>query len=250
MSPPPPRAQAGALPFTPWDARLFARTLLLAVGLGTLVLAVGAATDEQSALWSDRLVRLGALSPAWAGAAFGLAKSQAQRRGEGRTLALLGVGPRRVWAGAWAAASLLGFAFALALLARAAPLRSLFPALEPSPWRRAGERFEAPGLGLEWAPPDERFGFATPVPDERPGHPRSWLVLALAALALLVPLWLALPARVLERVAVGLVAVSAALFAFHLVARGASGAVLLVAPALLAADVARLDARARRRPLA
>lgn len=243
-----PRAPARALLATPWDARLGARTLLLAVGLGAIVLAVGAATDEQGALWSDRLVRLGALAPVWAGAAFGLTKGQAQRRGEGRALTLLGVGPRRLWAGAWLAASSLGLAFAAALLHHNAPLRSLFPALEPSPWRRSVEGFEAPGLGMSWAPPDERFGFLVPLADPRPGPPRLWLVAALGALSLLVPLWLAAPARTLERLVAGLATIATALFAFHFVAGGAPGAWLLAAPALLVADLVRLDLRARARP--
>ncbi len=250
MAPTTPRALARTLRPTPWDTRLFARTLLLAAGLGALVLAVGAATDEQSALWTDRVVRLGALAPVWAGAAFGLTKGQALRRGEGRALTLLGVGPRRLWAGAWAASSGLGLLFAAALLARVMPLRSLFPALEPSPWRRAGANFEAPGLGLRWAPPDDRFAFFAPLGGSQPGPPRPWLVVALAAFALLVPFWLALPARTLERVAAGFVALALALFVFHLVARGAPGAWLLAAPGLLAADAARLDARARARPFA
>jgi hypothetical protein len=248
MPPPTPRAPAVALPTTPWDARLFARTLLLAAALGALVLGVGAATDEQGARWPDRLVRLGALAPAWTGAAFALTKSQAVRRGEGRALALLGLSPRRQWAGAWAAASGLGLLFALALLAPEAPLRSLFPALEPSPWRRAGERFEAPALGMQWTPPSERFAFAAPLVDPRPGPPRPWLAAALAALAVAVPAWLALTAPAAERFAVGLASVAAALFAFHFVARDAPGAWLLAAPALLAADLARLEARARALP--
>jgi L-asparaginase / beta-aspartyl-peptidase len=248
MAPSTPRAPARALPVAPFDAHLAARTLLLAVGLGALVLAVGAATDEQSALWSDRLVRLGALAPAWAGAAFAIAKGQARRRGEARALALLGVGPLRLWAGAWLAASSLGVAFAAALLHRAAPLRSLFPALEPSPWRPAGGGFEAPRLGLNWTPPAEHFAFTTPLEGAAAGPPRLWLVAALVALAPLVPLWLALPGRTLERLALGAAAVASALFTFHLVAGGGSGAFLLAAPALLAADALRLDLRARAQP--
>ena len=232
---------------TPWDQRLFGRTLALSCLLAGVVWGVAAATDEPQSTWFDRLARLAALSPLVGGSAVSLVAAQGQRRGEWRTLATCGQSVLLTARGAILAAGMLGlFAAGFLALGRGS-LRALFPTLTSSPWQRTAEGFTAPKLGMHWALDAAAVSFFPPVaPTPANVAARFWVAAMVTGSAWLVPCWVSLPCHAAMRLAVGAAAVGSALVAFHVAAVGAPAFWILLPAVIFAAHTWVLWQRSQR----
>jgi hypothetical protein len=222
----------------PWDRRLFYRTSVLQGLLTALLLMVAVATDEAQSTWTDRLVRLAALSPALGAVAVALLRQQGSQRGEWRAWELMRQHPlRAAWGALLAAAGSSAF-LAIAVLGTASSLRSLFPRLPPVPWQRTPAEFVAPTLGMAWDGHSDNVRFFTPIATDSTGtQARLWAIVVTSALACLLPFWAALRCHGLQRIAVGVATVMIAIGCFHRTAMGYSGAWLLAPVLLLAMHV-------------
>ncbi|MCS6900932.1 MAG: hypothetical protein RMJ98_12475 [Myxococcales bacterium] len=234
---PPPRS---LWRLSPLDRRLALRTAALTSLLTGIALLVLARTDEPGSTWSDRLLRLAALTPALASVAASLLVRQMGARGEALALALTGAPPLRCFFGVALGGALIGVPASLLGVTLAPSLRALLPVVTTSPWVAAPGGFLAPSLGLQLARPGAEVVFQEATTALPPAPERWPIALALALASWVAPWWAALPCAPLPRLAVGICAVLGAITAFHAVALGASGLWLLSPCVLLVLHGLRL----------
>jgi len=218
---------------TPWDQKLFLRSMGLCVLLALVVVMVQTATDEPGSTADDRLVRLGAISPVVGLAAVGLVLGQGAKRGEWLALRALGLAPWAMARGASAAAALFGTIMSLVLLVPFFSLRSLFPALPAPRWLPITPGLFISELGFRWDPQQPWIEFFDPVTvGSTAAFPRLTTWACFAGLSLVLPLWATLPCSPWQRGVMLTATIGITLLELHKVAIGASHYGLLV-PLLL-----------------
>jgi hypothetical protein len=187
-----------------------------------VALLVMACTDEAGSGWTQRGLRLAAMTPALAGLAAGALARQREARGEERALALCGARAGRRALGFGLGGALLGPAVLLGVLA-APDLGALLPVLERSSWGPSVAGFEAPALGARVEEPGGAVRFEAPREEGRRARPdRRVLGLALAVACWVGPWWAALPCGGRGRALGAAGAVLGAITALHAIAMGAS----------------------------
>ncbi len=213
-----------------------------ALGLG-LALSVMLLTEEPFSTWPQRVARLCLFAPAVSALASGLSLSQARSRGELVALAALGASPQRVARGPSLAAWAVGLLAALLVASPAADLSAVFPAV------RASAHWTVTELGFSDAQHgvlvdfERALRFVPGVVPATAGVRVQGLAgaIAVAPLALVLPVWVAAGIPPALRAVVVAVALGMLLVALHAVAAGRLGAAWLAAatlPLLLQAAVA------------
>jgi len=236
---------------TPYDLKLFARSAAFGLLLCALTLVVMVATDGATTDHAGKAARMAAFAPLLGAIGGGMARVQAQLRGEPVALQSIGVSYARTFSGALVGALLIGLAGAGALATELTDLNALLPTLREPSWvpegvddwrsRYDGVVLRGATLQFDFVAPEVRVDAAVPS--------RGPIVAAVAATALALLVWLARPARAALRIVVGFGAVAATVAVFHFVAaRRCNGWMLLAGPGLLLAHVAldELHTRARR----
>lgn len=218
---------------TPLDRLLAFRTLRIELLLALLALIVGAATDEATATWADRLTRLAALLPLLGAAAVSIVVTQLQRRGELTALHLVGASPSRSVMGALIAAASIGQIGAIAI-ASGLPLGSLFPVSKVAGWSRSDGAFTLPTHGLTILDSGELLTTDVIANPSLP-FPRLATVIAIAAMSAVTPWWATLKCGLIERAAVASTTLALLILTFHVAATGQGAWSLLAAPFLLCA---------------
>jgi len=203
-----------------YDRALLGRTLALTLIVGVIALGVAVATDEAYSTWRMRTARMSAFTPALAALGASLVLSQARARGELRALAALGHSPWRVALGPMVAGWLFGLAACAAVLSPWSDARALFP-LVPSPetWAWDGTALADLTHGVQVQPSGE-LSLLPGQPADGAGFVPTGKAAALAVgpLAMVAPLWIAMPVKLGARAA-GIVSTSAlAVVLLHAVA--------------------------------
>jgi hypothetical protein len=234
---------------TAYDRRLGARAAGIAAIAVAVTLLVIVATDEGGP-WALRLGMLAALAPV-AGTLGTLGAARlAAARGEVRALAAIGVTPERAAAGAVTGGALVGVTGPAAAAIGIGDLAALFPRPALGRHRIAdGDGLRELALGIRVGP-HGAVTLGAPVASTAvalPGSATAFAIAALAAAAVVCPVWIAAAGGPpLRRGAVFTAAVVAAIGAFQAVAAGRlPPAALTAAPLVLLIDVAAARYRAR-----
>lgn len=219
---------------TPLDRQLLARSLLISVTLGALLLFVAALTDERDTTWPDRAARFAALWPIVSAVAVAMVKLQLQRRGELLALQLTGASPWRALRAALVGNTVVAMMSSIVLCV--VPLKALFPAATQRPQFAAvssgilhpsrGVFLDHPQATPTWFSAEEIASF---------NAPRVMVVLAVLWLGVVGAFWTISPCNKASRVALMAVVGVVAVFSFHAVAAGFSPVFLLSAPLILSA---------------
>jgi hypothetical protein len=232
---------------TTYDVRVFGRALVMGCVLAVLAYGIMLATDGATTTTAGKLARLGVLAPVLGTLASALANAQARARGEVRALVTSGASPARCYAGAMAASLVIGCAGAAMIGSAATDLGGLFPRLEHAHWiRLTNGTWQATRAGILVAV-DGSIAFvpaqlaaATP-----PSRHAVMAAVLLASAAL--PVWAERGGSLVERLAVGALAVVAGVVLFHFVgaARLSAWSLIAVPTAILLHTIARVRWQAR-----
>ncbi len=235
--------------WTPFDQRLFLRTV--AAGLLAWVACAGVVvtTDEATSTLGMRVARLAALTPLVAAVAALLVTAHARVRGELRALESLGHPPWIAARGAAAAGAILVLLGAAFLVSPLADASSLFPAVRAAvDWHVDAGGFVARAAGVVLMDDGAVHVHRASVVGRAPSI-SAWAALpSLGTIGLAVPSWAVTPIRLASRLASVGLTFALVVTGLHLVAAGrapASVGFLSAAPLFLTTALARRAARDR-----
>lgn len=249
----------------PWDLRLAARTLALAVvGLGAIALIEWFTSERGAAGTSGAAIGPLPLTPVAAAVAVSIALVPARASGELRALAALGASPLRARGAALAVAALLGLLAAAAIAAGRVETSPLYPSPRPrSDWQvapssappstsSAGVAFESARRGArlqgERLERDPKYAPAS-APEGTPPHGRGAAAAAVAVAAIALGAFASSPLRrrPLRTVLAFAIYGTTQVAAFQIAAARALPAAIVAAPPAALLLLAAWELRGERR---